>query len=219
MRDEREIAQRTDDMPRVVRRDDTGAVAEEMPARDEPVIVHREPVVVSPARRGVVSLGSVVTGMLVAVGAFVIFSAVAGALIVDMTTAGGVDTIDTPTSFGLAAGIGFVVAQLLAYMWGGYAAGRMARTHGTMHGLLVPVAWLLIGGITAAVVAAMGYRADLNMPFGDARFAVDPELRGEVAIGLGVVTILAMLIGGMLGGMLGERWHRRAERRAMASQA
>src|ERR687896_567957 len=94
--------------------------------------------------RGGVSLGAVLTGVVVSFGALFLLSALVGGI---MATT-GVDAEEAATEAtreaGIGAGIAFVVAVLLAYLWGGYSAGRMARGAGAGNGLLVPIAALVV---------------------------------------------------------------------------
>lgn len=159
--------------------------------------------------RGGLSLWSILSGVLVAFGAFVVLSAIVGAILIATGVAERGIQPDDATAAGIGAGIGLIVAQLLAYLWGGYAAGRMARGSGALNGLLVPIVALVVvailGGILAA--AADADAADvqrLPLPLGDLT---------DIAAGVGIALLVVMLLGGVLGGMLGARWHTKLEDR------
>jgi hypothetical protein len=104
--------------------------------------------------------------------------------------------------------------MLLAYLWGGYTAGRMARGAGVLNGLLVPVVAILLALIIGAIGAALGATVNLNLPLSTARLPVQGVNVVNWGVGLGVAALVAMFVGGILGGMLGARWHTKLERRA-----
>jgi hypothetical protein len=162
--------------------------------------------------RGGFSLWSVLSGTLVAFGAFVVLSVVIGAILVAVGLAEGGIRPEEARQAGIGVGIGLIVAQFLAYLWGGYTAGRMARGAGVLHGLFVPVVALVLFVLLAALIAAVGataaeMAADVQpVPLPLARLT-------DIATGVGVGLLIVMLIGGVLGGMLGARWHTKLEDR------
>lgn len=192
---------------------DRDGVADVDERRDRfPVMRDRRDVVVDRARGGV-SFGGIVTGVAVALGSMMVLTVIAGAV------AAGLDVIPeaaadaTPVEVGLGIGITLVVIQFLAYLWGGYTAGRMARGAGALNGVLVPVAALILAAIVGGIVAAAGANAELIVPYGEVRLpAVDSTLV-DLGIGVGIGSLIAMLLGGLLGGMMGSRWHDRLEDR------
>jgi hypothetical protein len=166
--------------------------------------------------RGGVSLAAVLTGVVVAFGAIFLLSALMGGIL----TALGVDAseVEPTENVNLSIGVAFVILQLLAFLWGGYTAGRMARGSGLLNGVLVPIVALLVAALVAGAVAALGAAANLNVPFTrsslpseDASYLVD---RGPV---MGLVALAAALLGGLAGGVMGARWHARLERDALAT--
>lgn len=163
--------------------------------------------------RGGLSLMAVLTGVIVAFGAIFLLSALLGGLL----TAAGVDASEVePTGMGLGLGIGFIVVQFVAFLWGGYTAGRMARGAGLLNGLLVPVGALLLGAIVWGATAALGAAANLNLPFTSGRLPVEESYLVEWGQVLGLVALAALILGGVAGGALGSRWHTRLERDADA---
>ncbi|MFZ0216109.1 MAG: hypothetical protein WAM30_09240 [Candidatus Dormiibacterota bacterium] len=113
------------------------------------------------------------------------------------------------STLGLGALAGSLVALFLAYLIGGYAAGRSARYAGTGNGFAV-VVWTVVVAIILAVLGAI---------FGN-RFNVADQLHlsintqaltvaGIVSL---VVTLVVMLIGAILGGALGSHYHRQIDR-------
>ncbi len=179
-------------------------------AEQRPVATEREHV--GPDRtRGGVSFWSVLSGVLVAFGAFIVLSAIIGAILGAAGVAENGISSDEATTAGLAAGIGLIVAQFLAYLWGGYTAGRMARGSGFLNGLLVPIVALVFVAILGVILAAVtGASADeaantaqrLPLPLSDL---------SQIGTGVGIGVLVAMLLGGLLGGKLGSRWHSKLE--------
>jgi hypothetical protein len=163
--------------------------------------------------RGGVSIAAVLTGVLVAFGAMFLLSALVGGIL----AATGVETTleDEAQEATLGAGIALVAAMFLAYMWGGYTAGRMGRGAGAVNGLLVPVLALVVAAIVLGLVTALGATANLNLPFGDSRLPIEDGELVEFGVGIGVASLIAMFLGGILGGLAGARWHTSLERHAL----
>lgn len=163
--------------------------------------------------RGGFSLGSVVTGVLVAFGAFIVLSALIGGIMATLgVTEGNLSASDVRNAT-IGAGIGLVLAQLMAYLWGGYTAGRMARGSGILNGILVPVVAIVVvailGAIAAAIAGDVNVQADataaqqnLPLPLSDL---------ADIGTGIGIGVLVAMFLGGGVGGHLGHRWHTKLE--------
>lgn len=109
-------------------------------------------------------------------------------------------------AYGIGALVGIVAATFLAFLIGGYAAGRISLWDGTMHGALIvvwPVLFAILGFILGAAIgddlaAATGINFSVQN--------LDTLTSGAI---LGVLaTLLAMLAGGALGGRFGERYHK-----------
>ena len=100
---------------------------------------------------GRISLPSLVAGAMVAYGTFAILVGI----VAGIADAAGANT-DISTSqwrqLGLAGGIAVAVVTFVAYTYGGYVAGRMARRSGFAHGLaLFALALVLIIGAVLLV--------------------------------------------------------------------
>lgn len=165
--------------------------------------------------RGGVSGGAVVTGVVVAFGAMFLMSAIVGGVL----TAMGLTADDVTTSevidAGLGAGILLVVAQFLAYMWGGYTAGRMGRGAGALNGGLVPLVAIAIAIAVGAVVASLGATANLNLPWSTSRLPLENDFMVDWGLTISIGALIAMFLGGIVGGALGARWHTNLERRTL----
>jgi len=167
----------------------------------------------SDAGFGPFSLTSVLAGVLVAYGAFAILVGLAAAVV----SALDVDTDLSRDWEQLGTTGGLVVAGLLllAYLFGGYVAGRMARRNGLAHGAGV----LLLGVVIVSAVAALARSgsgpdtvADNLRSLGIPTTADEFGQAGTVA---GIASLIAIVVGSLLGGALGERWHARLFARAV----
>jgi hypothetical protein len=162
---------------------------------------------------GKLSFISVLAGVLVAYGAFAVLAALAAAA----AAAIGLNTdLSTNNWAQLEVGSAIVAAVvlLLAYLFGGYVAGRMARRAGLIHGLAVFLLALVIVALIAAIAAT---QTDTSAIRGNLRSLGIPTTGAEwsdVGTLAGIGSLAAMLVGALLGGMLGERWHTKLTRRA-----
>lgn len=117
-----------------------------------------------------------------------------------------VDGVDV-AAYSIPALLGLLVATFLAWLIGGYAAGRIALWDGAKHGLAMivwPIVFGLLGWLLGATlgddfIRATGVNFDFN------RIA---DFAPMALLGL-LLTLGAMLAGGALGGRLGERYHDR----------
>lgn len=179
--------------------------------RDETAVLRRRPATTA---RGGISGGAIFTGVVVAFGSMFLLSAVVAGVLATIGV-GTEELSDAPVEAGLGAGIVVVIAQLLAYLWGGYTAGRMGRGAGLANGLLVPLVALLLAIVVGAIAAVMGTTANLNLPFQTYRLPVADDYLVDWGIGIGIASLVAMFLGGAIGGALGTRWHSRLERAAV----
>jgi hypothetical protein len=176
----------------------------------------RDAVAVQRARFGGIKWGAAFFGWLSANGLAVLLIALLSAAGVAIGLTNGVDTADEAAAqantVGLAGGIAVLVALFLAYLAGGYVAGRMARFDGVRQGLAVWVIGLVVVALLAIAVAVLGTQYNvlqhLNLP----RIPVDEG----TATTAGLITLGAILIGtllgAILGGKLGTRYHRKIDR-------
>jgi hypothetical protein len=172
--------------------------------------VHRE--TAREAGLGTISPLSVGAGVLSAYGAFAIIAAIAGSIL----TAIDVDTefrTDDFTSSGAVAALASAVVLFLAYLFGGYVAGRMARRAGMLHGVLVFVTSLVLGAIVGGVVGALADGDDVEANLRSIGIPTTSDQLSDVAIVGVIVSLAAILLGSLVGGVLGERWHTKLARR------
>jgi hypothetical protein len=165
---------------------------------------------------GRVSIASTFAGTLVAFGATVVLLALAAAV------AAGTNVEETLADAswrdaGTAGGIILAATLLVAYLFGGYTAGRMARRSGLTHGILV-FCTSLAGVAVVAAVARMLTDTTTDSILRNLRSVGVPtsgDEWGDVVTVAGVGSLAAMFLGSCLGGIWGERWHNRLLARAL----
>jgi hypothetical protein len=155
---------------------------------------------------GRLSFISALAGVLVAYGAFALLAALVGAVAVAL----GLDTelaSNDWTTFGMGSAVTVTVVAFVAYLFGGYVAGRMARRAGLVNGLAVfALAVLLVvvvGAIAASQTDTEAVQANLRslgLPITGAEWA-------QIGTVAGIGTLVGMLVGAGIGGVVGERWH------------
>ena len=162
---------------------------------------------------GKLSLISVLAGVLVAYGAFAVLAALAGAA----AAALGLKTdlsANNWAELGVGSAIVAAVVLLLAYLFGGYVAGRMARRAGLLHGIAVFILALVIVALVAAIAATQTDTSAIRDNLRSLGIPTTGAEWGDVGTLAGIGSLAAMLVGALLGGLLGERWHTKLTRRA-----
>ncbi|HEY7816389.1 MAG TPA: hypothetical protein VIC62_24295, partial [Nakamurella sp.] len=175
---------------------------------------HRELLVGQKERFGGMKLGTAFFGWLAATGLTVILVAALAAVGVGVGAVGqdlSAGTEQTQT-VGLVGAIVLLVILFLAYLAGGYVAGRMARFSGARQGLAVWLWGVVMAALIAGVAAIVGSRYDilgsLNLP----RVQIGEQTDTlATVIGIAVAAAVA-LVGAILGGLAGMRFHRRVDR-------
>ena len=166
---------------------------------------------------GKLSWISVLAGVLVAYGAFAILAALAAAALAAIGLDNDLSSNDW-ARLGTGSAIAAAVILLLAYLFGGYVAGRMARRAGLRNGLAV---FLLAIVLVAAVGAIAASQADADTIRTSLRSLGIPTSGSEwsdIGTLAGIASLAAMLIGALVGGVLGERWHSKLTRRAVSGK-
>src|SRR5690606_20463384 len=120
---------------------------------------------------------------------------------------------DDFTSSGAAAALASAVVLFLAYLFGGYVAGRMARRSGMLHGALVFVTSIVIAAVVGGLVSAIGDSSQVEDSLRSIGIPTSWDQVEDVAVAGAIVSLVAVLLGSLLGGMLGERWHTTLARR------
>jgi hypothetical protein len=178
------------------------------PARTTTIVRERT---VPTSARGTLSIGAVLTGVLVALGALLIFTAIGAAIAAAFNI--GTASAGAPhlTAGWICVAIAVVLAQYFAYLWGGYTAGRMARGAGPMNGFCVPLVTLLIGFGAGAIARGVGFHIPRFTIASGLRFGLDRPVTTALGFGVLAASLLAMFVGGTAGGVRGVWWHNRLE--------
>lgn len=111
--------------------------------------------------------------------------------------------------FGIGALAGSIVGLVLAYLTGGYTAGRLARYDGVMNGIGVVVWTILMAVIMGILGALLGTKFNVASQLHLSINASSLTAAGLISLS---VTLLVMLIASGLGGWLGARYHARIDR-------
>jgi hypothetical protein len=170
-------------------------------------------------RFGGIKWGAAFFGWLSANGLAVILLAIlsAGGVAFGLTQASSADqatnqATQNADTIGIAGGITLLVVLFLAYLAGGYVAGRMARFDGVRQGLAVWVIGLLVVIVLAIVGAVLGAQynvlSQLNLP----NIPISGGTLTTGGIVAGIAALLITLLGAVLGGKLGTHYHRKIDR-------
>jgi hypothetical protein len=181
-----------------------------------PTAVSRKDVVAAQqARYGGIKWGAAFFGWLSANGLAVLLVALlsAGGVAVGLTQGVSVDeAVGSAAGIGLGGGIALLVVLFLAYLAGGYVAGRMARFNGPKQGVAVWVIGLLVALLLALVGLVFGSQynvlARLDLP----RIPVNEGTATTAGIIALAAVLVATLLGAILGGILGTRFHKKVDR-------
>jgi hypothetical protein len=164
-------------------------------------------------RFGGMSLGAQLVGMLTAFATLLLLGGLWGAAVGTIAYQTANDNSATAVSIG--AVIAGILILFLAFLAGGWAAGRMARYDGGRNGLMTVVWFLVLGAILAAlgVWAGSAYNvvANVNLPnwFGNWWHSSNVTTGAVIS---GIVAILAAFLGAYVGGQIGEHYNEKVDR-------
>ncbi len=167
---------------------------------------------------GGINWGASFFGWLVAVGvgALLVGLLAAAGAAVGLTTLSESEASGSAEEIGIGGAIALLAALAIAYVCGGYVAGRMSRFDGARQGM---GAWAIGLAVTivlavAGIVLGEEYNVleQLNLP---ALPVGESELLGGGAIALAAV-VLGTLMAAIVGGKAGERYHRKVDRAGFA---
>ncbi|MEX1265263.1 MAG: hypothetical protein WEE66_15280 [Actinomycetota bacterium] len=200
--------------------DDTGDVnGTETRAVSVPEAEHETGLEAARSRFGGFDLPASLAGMMVALASTLILAGLASAAIGAIAFQTGVAGNEEELSLGALITAGAVI--FLAFLFGGWAAGRMARYNGALNGFMVSVWFVVLLVVLAVLGAVAGDAYDL---FGDLRvaqaslpnwFSADQVTTG--AIISSIAFALVMVVGAILGGIWGTRMHRQADREIVST--
>ena len=168
------------------------------------------------AGRGPFSFIAMLAGVLVGYAAFALLLGGAVAVL-----RGNESQLDLSENWGdLSTRGGLLLGGLLflAYLLGGYIAGRMAWRRGAAHGVFVVLGTVLVVAVAAGLLRVLTQPDDVKgITEALERFGVPitAEAWGNVAPVTWVASLGGMLLGSVFGGLLGERWFTKVSRRAL----
>jgi hypothetical protein len=160
---------------------------------------------------GGIKFGSAFLGWLTSLGAIGLLTAILAAVADGLGFDRNTSTQDLRGA-GIGAAIAILVVLFLAYLAGGYVAGRMARFQGVRQGIAVWLWGVLFAVVIGVIAAVAGDQSTVSVR---ANLPQIPFTSGEWTVNsiLALLVVLAVtLIGAILGGLLGMRFHRRVDR-------
>lgn len=188
----------------------------------DPVARIRETVVARQEERfGGIKIGSAFFGCLTAAAMTILL----GALAVAAGRAGllpGTDPVSDSTKgsspfSGMAGLILLFLVPFLAFVSGGYVAGRMARFNGVGQGLMVWL-WAVIAaaGLASVAVVGGGQSDPLTVVRDLLGVPVDEGLLSTSSVVAAIAVAALALLGAVLGGLAGVHYHRKVDRAGFA---
>ena len=167
------------------------------------------------ARYGGIKWGAAFFGWLSANGLAVLLLTVLSAAgiafgLAQVDTAG--EAAQQAATIGLTGGIALLVVLFLAYLAGGYVAGRMARFDGARQGLAVWLIGLVVVVLLAVLGVVLGAQLDLLAQLDVPSTPVSGSTATTAGVVAGTGALLVSLLGALLGGKLGTRYHRKIDR-------
>jgi hypothetical protein len=163
------------------------------------------------------SFPSILAGVLVAYGAFAVLAALVGTVAAAIGLNTDLNRNDWAT-LGVGSAIAIALVLLMAYLFGGYVAGRMARRAGLLNGLAVFLLALLLVAVVGAVAASQADAETIGSNLRSLGIPTTGTEWGKAGTVAGIGSLAAMLLGALLGGVLGERWHSKLTRRAVSGK-
>jgi hypothetical protein len=167
---------------------------------------------------GRLSFISVLAGVLVAYGAFAVLAALVGAVAVGIGLDAELASNDWAT-FGRGSAVTATVVAFVAYLFGGYVAGRMARRAGLVNGLAVFALAVLLVVVVGAIAASQADTATIQANLRSLGLPITGTEWAQIGTAAGIGTLVGMLVGAGIGGVVGERWHSELTRWAALGRA
>jgi hypothetical protein len=155
---------------------------------------------------GRLSFISALAGVLVAYGAFALLAALVGAVAVAI----GLDTelaSNDWATFGRGSAVTVTVVAFVAYLFGGYVAGRMARRAGLANGLAVFALAVLLIVVVGVIAASQADTEAIQANLRSLGLPITATEWAQIGTVAGIGTLVGMLVGAGIGGVVGERWH------------
>jgi hypothetical protein len=155
---------------------------------------------------GRLSFISVLAGVLVAYGAFAVLAALVGTVAVAISLDAELASNDW-TTFGMGSAVTVTVVAFVAYLFGGYVAGRMARRAGLVNGVAVFALAVLLVVVVGAIAASQADTEAIQANLRSLGLPITGTEWAKIGTAAGIGTLVGMLVGAGIGGVVGERWH------------
>jgi hypothetical protein len=159
------------------------------------------------------SFTSALAGVLAAYGLFALLAGLAVGIIQAVNA--DIDLSSNWRQLGVAGGVVVAGLLFLAYLFGGYVAGRMARRAGVLHGGVVFALGVVVVAAAAVIARQLGGADVASSNLRGLGVPTTANEWGDIATVAGLASLAAMLVGAVLGGLLGERWHAKLLTRAL----
>jgi MFS family permease len=173
------------------------------------------------SRYGGIKWGAAFFGWLSANGLAALLVALLSAAGIAIGLTQGIPTTDEAAqeaeTIGVVGGVVLLGILFLAYLAGGYVAGRMARFDGVRQGIAVWVIGLLVVLVLAVAGVLFGAQYNVLQQLNLPRIPIDEGTATTGGIIALVAVLLVTLLGAVLGGTLGDRYHRKVDRAGFAA--
>ncbi len=166
----------------------------------------------SETERGTSWIGALI-GMLTALGAALLLSGIIGAIVAFIVALLAVD--GSETAAGVTGLAGVLATLFLAYLMGGYAAGRVSSRKGTKHGVLAALLGVVVTILLVLIGSVAGFGISDNLsgvvlpdvPADNEQQELGPLLAFSAISG--ILILILPFVGGTIGGAWGARTGRR----------
>lgn len=160
------------------------------------------------SQRGGFSLFSILTGLVVAVAATAFFGWMTW-LGLDYQNHDIHSVVRGESAWAsVAAAAALTIGLFLAYMWGGYTAGRMGVRAGVGNGLSVALLSVFAVAGTGLYLITVRELDQVTLPAGIGTIPLDFNLT-PIGLAATVLMVVAVFASAIWGGVIGGRWHAR----------
>jgi hypothetical protein len=184
--------------------------------RREAAAPRPHPIAAARDRFGGIDLPAGLVGMLTAIAVLVLLGGIVGAAIGAIGYQTGLSG-DNVADISTESLIGGLVVLAIAYLVGGWTAGRIARYDGARNGLMTAVWTIVLAGALSALAAWFGSEYDV---FANVQLPqwFDRDALTSTALASGLAAVATMLVAALLGGLWGTRYHRLADQTILDAQ-
>jgi hypothetical protein len=174
------------------------------------------PITAARDRFGGIDLPASLVGMLTAIAVLVLLGGIVGAAIGAIGYQTGLSGSNVE-DISLESLIGGLVVLAVAYLVGGWTAGRIARYDGARNGLMTAVWTIVLAGALSVLAAWFGSEYDV---FANVQLPqwFDRDALTQSALVSGLAAVATMLVAGLIGGLWGTRFLRLADQTILDAQ-